>query len=682
MTCHTTATDTATERNKLLGSLTRTATIALAGQPNVGKSTVFNILTGLNQHVGNWPGKTVEQRSGSFEHDDITFYIVDLPGTYSLTAASPEEVIAREYIIREKPDVVVVVLNAASLERNLYLVAELLALPAPLVIGLNMMDVAEQEGFEIEPEVLSAAIGVPVIPMVASRGRGVHELIDAAIQVVLHGPQREPNRPEIRQDHRAVLDTLWALIADHVPAPYPVDWVALKLFEGDEEITAMMRQALPPTLWDAVHDILRQHEDAIIAVAGGRYEWIRRMTRAALKRPRAGRITLTQRIDRVATHPFGGLVVLAGVLAIIFGLTYTVGSPIQEWMHQTLVHGLASVLGRWLAGSPTWLSGLLIDGVLGGAGTMITFLPILVVFFVSMGFLEDMGYMARAAYVMDRFMHVIGLHGKSFMPLFLGFGCNVPAVMGVRIIESQRSRLLTIMLAPLVPCTARLAVLVVLVPVFFPQHAPLVSWLLMGLPLVVLALLGILANRILLRGEQAAFIMEMPLYHRPNWRTIGLLVWQRCLAFLQKAGTVILTVSIVVWALATLPRGMIEDSYLARLGRAIEPVGALMGLDWRPLVALLTSFVAKENAVATLGVLYGVGENPTALSGILATQLPSAAGLAFLVAEMLFIPCVSTLAVIRQETGSWKWVALNILLLGSLAFVGGVITYRLAVWLA
>jgi len=659
----------------------RTATIALAGQPNVGKSTVFNILTGLDQHVGNWPGKTVEQRTGNLVHDRVTFHIVDLPGTYCLTAASPEEVITREYIIRERPDAVVVVLNAASLERNLYLVAELLALPAPLVIGLNMMDVAKQEGFEVEPEVLSAAIGVPVIPMIAAKNQGVHELIDAAIRVVLEGPAREPNRPEIRQDHRAVLDTLSALIADHVPKPYPLDWVALKLFEGDEEITAMMRQALPPALWDVVSDILRQHEDAIIAVAGGRYEWIRRMTRAALVRPRAGRITLTHRIDHVATHPFGGLVLLAVVLAVLFGLTYSLGSPIQEWMHVHIVHALAQRLGVWLSGAPAWLSGLLIDGVLGGAGTMLTFLPILVVFFVCMGLLEDMGYMARAAYVMDRFMHAIGLHGKSFMPLFLGFGCNVPAIMGARIIESRQSRLLTIMLAPLVPCTARLAVLAVLTPVFFPQHATLVSWALTGLPLVVLALLGIVINLALLKGEQAAFIMEMPLYHRPNLRTIGLLVWQRTLAFLQKAGTVILAVSVIVWALATLPHGEIETSYLALAGRALAPVGALMGLGWKPLVALLTSFVAKENAVATLGVLYGVGENAAALSAVLTAHLSTASGLAFLVAQMLFIPCVATLAVIRQETGSWKWVGLNVLMLGILAFLGGVVVYHLATWL-
>jgi len=623
----------------------REVSIALAGQPNVGKSTVFNMLTGLNQHVGNWPGKTVERRTGTFVHDNVRVHIIDLPGTYCLTAASPEERIARDYIIRERPDVVIAILNAASLERNLYLVAELLALPVPIVIGLNMMDVAQQEGFEIEPAVLAAAIGVPVVPMVASRNEGVHELIDAALDVV--------------------------------PSPYPPDWVALKMLEGDQEITALMREVLPPEVWATVDGMLRKHEDAIIAVASGRYEWIRRMTRAALKRPRAGNITLTQRLDNVATHPFWGLVVLGIVLGVIFTLTYKIGGPLQEWLATYLVDKLAEAVQGALAGAPAWLSGLLVNGIIGGVGTVITFLPILAVFFAVMGLMEDIGYMARAAYVMDRFMHAIGLHGKSFMPLFLGFGCNVPAIMGARIIESERSRLLTILLAPLVPCTARLAVLAVLVPIFFPQQATIVSWALTALPLVVLALAGVTINKLILKGERSAFIMEMPLYHVPNWRTIGILVWQRLVAFLRKAGTIILLMSVLIWALSTLPMGEIEESYLAALGRFLAPLGAPMGLGWRPLVALLTSFVAKENAVATLGVLYGVGENSQALAQVLSSQFTSASALAFLVAEMLFIPCVSTLAVIKQEAGSWKWVLIDVGFLAVLTLLAGTIAYQL-----
>ena len=349
------------------------ATIALAGQPNVGKSTVFNILTGLNQHVGNWPGKTVEQRTGTFVHDEVEIDIVDLPGTYCLTAASPEETVTRDYIIQHRPDVVIAVISAASLERNLYLVAELLALPAPLVIGLNMMDVAHQEGFDVEPNVLAAAMGVPVIAMTAAHGQGVHELIDAAVDVIRHGPAREPSRPMIREDHREVMADLLDRINGHVPAPYPPDWVALKLLEGDAEVTEMMRGQISPADWAPIDAILHRHEDAIIAVAGGRYEWIRRMTRAALKRPRAGRITLTQRMDLVATHPFWGMIMLAAVLALTFGLTYSVGVPLQEWLSEHFVGGLANLAVTYLPAQPAWIQGLVVDGILGGVGTMITF---------------------------------------------------------------------------------------------------------------------------------------------------------------------------------------------------------------------------------------------------------------------------------------------------------------------
>lgn len=656
----------------------KSITIALAGQPNVGKSTVFNILTGLNQHVGNWPGKTVERRMGHLEHHGVGIDIIDLPGTYCLTANSPEETITRDFVIFEQPDVVMVVINASSLERNLYLVTELLALHRPMVIGLNMMDVARQEGYEIQPEELAAAIGAPVVPMVASRGQGVHELLDAAIAVAEQGEPQELNRPEIRPDHETVLVQVQKIIARHVPAPYPADWVALKLLEGDAEITDLMELHLTPEAWSLVQDLLREHEDAIIAVAGGRYEWISRMARAALVRPRVGHVTLTQRLDKAATHPFWGLLVLSGVLAIIFGLTYAIGGPLQEWVEETGIEIISGWVLSLLAWAPEWFQALIADGVIGGVGAMLTFLPILVIFFACMGIMEDVGYMARAAYVMDRFMHSIGLHGKSFMPLFLGFGCNVPAVMGARILETRRNRLLTIMLAPLVPCTARLAVLTVLAQIFFPGNAILVTWLLTGLPLVVLALSGVVIRLLFLRGEQSAFIMEMPLYHLPNRRTIGLTVWQRTLSFLRKAGTVILAVSVVVWALATLPHGEIDTSYLATLGRGLEPVGQLMGLDWRSMVAILTSFIAKENAVATLGVLYGVGEGARGLGDVLAGQFTAASGLAFLVIQMLFIPCVATLAVIRQETDSWKWVLVNILFLGVLALGGGIIAYQIA----
>jgi ferrous iron transport protein B len=651
-------------------------TVALAGQPNVGKSTVFNLLTGLSQHVGNWPGKTIEQKTGIYRHNGATVHIVDLPGTYSLTANSLEERIARDYIIKERPDVVMAIVDAAALERNLYLLAELLCLPVPVVLGLNMLDVAEQQGIHIEPPVLEAALGLPVVPMVATKNQGVQELVEAVDRLAREAASYAPHRPEIRENHRAVLAEIQQLITGQVPEPYPEDWVALKLLEGDDEITQIMRERLSPEQWEQVHALLRQHEDAILAVASGRYEWIGRMVRAAVLQPRAGQVTLTDRLDRVATHPLWGLLILLGILGVLFWLTYTVGTPLQALLNTYLVHTGAAWVRAVLSSAPPWLVGLLADGVIGGAGTVVTFLPILVIFFATLGLLEDVGYMARAAYVMDRFMHLMGLHGKSFLPLFLGFGCNVPAVMGARIIDSPKARLLTVLVTPLVPCTARMAVVAILAPIFFGANALWVSWGLVGLSLTLLALVGLALHELVLGGEHVAFIMELPLYHVPNVRTIGLSIWQRLVAFLQKAGSIILVVSVVVWALSYLPQGQIETSYLATVGRLLAPLGALMGLGWQMIVALLTSFVAKENTIATLGVLYSSGQQGAGLAAALSGALTPAAALAFLAVQVLFIPCVATVATMRQETGSWHWTVFSVALLLVISLTVGIAIYQ------
>ncbi|MGD8969270.1 MAG: ferrous iron transport protein B [Anaerolineae bacterium] len=655
----------------------RTVLVALAGQPNVGKSTLFNLLTGLNQHVGNWPGKTVERKEGTLSYEGTTYRLVDLPGTYSLTANSAEEVITREFIIKERPDVVVALVDAAILERSLYLVAELIPLPAPVIVALNMMDVAEQEGVRIEPQVLQAALGAPVVPMVATRKEGVGELLETVDEVARGKYDYNPNTPRIRDDHRGVLEEVEGLIESCVPDPYPQDWVALKLLEGDQKISEMMDECLPEERRMALHALLREHDDALVAVASGRYEWIGRMIRAALTRPTTGPIGLTERLDRWATHPFWGLVVLAGILGMVFWLTYAVGSPLQELLDNYVVSTLAEFARTALVGAPIWLADLAANGIIGGVGAMLTFLPILVIFFAVMGILEDVGYLARVAYVMDRFMHLMGLHGKSFLPLFLGFGCNVPAVLGSRVIESKRARLLTILLAPLVPCTARMTVIAFLAPAFFGSAATLVSWAMILLALTVLAFSGVLINKALFHGERAAFIMELPLYHLPNWHTIGLRVWQRSISFVRKAGTLILGVSVVVWALSALPAGDIETSFLARIGQLFEPMGRLMGFDWRLTVALLTGFIAKENSIATLGVLFGTSEGP-GLAEMMAKTFSVSTALAFLTVQMLFVPCVATVAVIRQETGSWKWTFFDLGFLLVVSLAAGTAVYWVA----
>jgi len=655
--------------------------VGLAGQPNVGKTTVFNLLTGLSQHVGNWPGKTVERKEGKFSRNGTQLRIVDLPGTYSLTANSPEERIARDFVLHEQPDVIIMIADASALERNLYLLAELLVLPVPVVLGLNMIDVAKAEGIHIEPHVLEAALGLPVIPMVAARNEGVSELITAT-EALGRDPDRfQPVRPEIAEPHREVLARIRALLDDHVPAPYREDWIALKLLEGDTEVTEKARPWVPEDAWSSIATLLKEHEDAVLDIASGRYEWIERMVRAAVIHPRLGQISVTDRLDRFAVHPFWGLLLLLVVFGLVFWLTFTVAVPIQHWLDVFVIDRLQTWLATALTEAPSWLADLLVHGVLGGVGVVVTFVPILTVFFTLLALLEDTGYLARAAYMMDRFMHFLGLHGKSFLPLFLGFGCNVPAIMGARVIDSQSGRLLTILLAPLVPCSARLMVLALLTPIFFGKQAMWVSWGLVCLNILVLAVVGITLNRTLFRGQHAAFIMELPLYHRPGLRSIGLFVWNNIWSFLRKAGTIILLVSVIVWVLSSYPGTDIEQSYLAKFGQSMAPLGELMGMDWRMIVALLSSFIAKENAIATLGILYGAGEEGRGFSETIATVVSPATALSFLAVTMLFIPCAATVAVMYQETRSWRWTLFGVTLLLVIALLAGVMVYQGANWL-
>lgn len=660
-----------------MSQLDKTITIALAGQPNVGKSSVFNDLTGQSQYVSNWPGKTCEQKTGVYHHNGTQVFVVDLPGAYSLTANSVEEKTVRDFILKCQPEVIVVVVDAVSLERNLYLVAELLSQPIPLVVGLNRIDLALQQGMKIETHVLQAALGIPVVPLVASRGQGVSELIDTAVRVALDSYSQNPNRPEVRQDHQEVLNNIETLISSSVPEPYPTNWIALKLLEGDEEITQLMSEAMGGE-WDQVKAILLRHDDAFLAVASGRYEWIGRMVRAAVANPKAGQVTITDRLDRLTTHPVLGLLILLAVLGTLFWLTYAVGVPIQTWLETNIVQASAQWLRVTLVNAPTWLTGILADGVVAGVGTVLTLLPILMIFFTFLGLLEDVGYIARAAYSMDGFMHVIGLHGKSFLPIFLGFGCNVPAVMGARIIESPKARLITILVTPIVPCTARMTVVAFLAPIFFGEYAVWVSWGLVVLSLLVLTLVGIILHELFLGGEHSPFIMELPLYQFPNLRIIGQGVWQRSVDFLKTAGSIILVVSVVLWALSTFPGGDIESSYLAYFGRMFTKVGQWMGLEWQVMVALLTSFVRKENTIPTLAVLYGASNQGGGLTQSLAEHLTPAAALAFLAVQLLFLPCVATLATIRQETHSWKWTLLSSGLLLVISLLIGVGIFQAA----
>src|SRR4030067_3016699 len=478
--------------------------IALAGQPNVGKSTVFNILTGLSQHVGNWPGKTVEKKEGIHVSDNVEMRLVDLPGTYMLTAFSEEEKVARDFIINGCPDVIVLIASAASLEKNLYLLSELLLLGPPVIVGVNMIDVAEGQGIHIDTDALRKSLRIPVIPMVATKNEGIKELVSEIISLTNGKMEYNPPIPEVSEDHKAIFARLMELVGEHISTPYKTQWIVTKLMEGDPYISKMMEGILPLDKWNEIQRILMEHEDSLLAVVRGKYNWIKDMTCASISHFRKGQILLTDRIDQVLARPILGIPILLGVLALIFFLTYKIGAPLQGEIEK-LISSFAKWIEPALYGTPAWISGMLIDGVIAGAGTVLTFLPILIIFFALIILLEDVGYMARAAFVMDRFMHIIGLHGKSFIPMFLGFGCNVPAVLGTRIVEAPRARLLPIRWAPLVPWTARMAVVAVLAPIFFGGAALWVSWGLVGLSIVVLAVLGGVLRRLGLGRARLGF---------------------------------------------------------------------------------------------------------------------------------------------------------------------------------
>ena len=654
----------------------RTISVALAGAPNTGKSTVFNLLTGLSQHVGNWPGKTVEQKTGTIRRGNLTMNIIDLPGTYSLTANSAEEQIARDYLIKENPDLVVAVLNAASLERNLYLVAELIELSPRLVIALNMMDVAQQQGIEIDVNALAKELNIPVIPIVASKNQGLDELL-AIIEQEYNQPlgSRELKHIEYGSEILKVIDHVAQLLDDSLTAPYPKHWTAMKLLEGDTQINKLVMGRVASEQSSSLKTYLREHESAAVTIATLRYAWVEKMMAVTQEKRQLGRVSLTERIDRVATHPISGLFVLLLVLCLIFGLVYSIGIPLQKFLEVHLIESGHTFVNAHLS-APTWVKGLLGNGIISGVGTVLTFIPILMLFFAAWAFMEDVGYTARAAFVTDKFMHSLGLHGKSVLPLVLGFGCNVPAILGTRIIDSPRSRLLTILVAPLVPCTARMAVITLIAAAFFGSAAIFISIGIVIFSLIMLIVTGLIMNRFVVVGEDSALLMELPLYHLPNPRIIGLVTWQNTVAFIKRAGTIILVVSIIIWILSFVPHGDINTSFLSSIGKFLQPLGRLMGLNWQMMVALLSSFIAKENTIATLGTL--TGGQGTALNAQLKTLLTPAAALAFLVVQVLFIPCIATVAAIHHETKTWRWPLFTVAYQLILSFVMAIIVFQIA----
>jgi len=640
-------------------------TIALAGNPNAGKTSVFNKLTGGRQHVGNWPGVTVEKKEGRYEYGGATVHVVDLPGTYSMGAYSLDEVVARDFVMTGRPDVVVDVADASNLERNLYLTTQLLEMGANVVVALNMYDVVEKD-LRVDVAAISTLLGVPVIPTVGTTGRGIAELKAAVAAAAAQGRTVSPLRinygHEIEPHVEKLAAELTALGA--LPPGLGRRWLALKLLEGDDEVKALVSEtpegAAVADEGSAVAEHLKNivGDDAVVAVADYRYGFIAGLMRAVVRsrEPSPVRLTASDKIDRVVTNRFLGIPIFFATAFALFELTFKIAEPVAG--------ALAWALG-WLgaqasssgAAAPPLLVSFVVDGVLGGVGSVLVFVPNIFFLFVAIAVLEDSGYMARVAFILDEFMHKLSLHGRSFIPLILGFGCNVPAVMATRTLETRRERMITIMVIPLISCSARLPIYVLFAGAFFAGRRGLVVWSLYVLGIVLATAAAKVFSKLLFPGESAHFVMELPPYRVPTLRGALLHAWERSREFVTRAGGIILAASVLLWGLANLPPGIAyasRDSILGKAGALIAPAFRPAGFgEWEPAVALVAGIMAKEAVVSTLGVLYGAGRE--GLTNVLRATFTPLSAYAFMVMSLIYIPCAATIAVIRRETGSWRW---------------------------
>ncbi len=680
--------------------------IAVAGNPNVGKSTLFNILTGGRQRVGNWPGKTVERREGERLIDGVKLRFVDLPGTYSLSAFSVEELIARKFIVEDKPHVVIDIVDASNLERNLYLTLQILELTNRVVIALNMMDIAESRGLKIDVKRLSEKLGVPVVPTIAVRGVGVDELINSVIGVA-------EGRIEVRGIKvyygdliESAISRISSMLVDRGVSeklPYPIRWLAIRLLEGDSEVIREI-MAIDSKLIVEVEKIRSElssalGEDVDVVIADKRYEFIENIVGEVVRKPEVFLETLTDKIDRIVLNRVLGLPILLGVFALLFTLVFSIniGFPLNMFIPGFEEFNLASLIGDrvfgYLAefstnyltsiGAPNWLISLICDGVIAGVGAVLSFYPLVFTIFIFFGLLEDSGYMARAAFIMDRAMKRFGLNGRAFMPLMLGYGCNIPSVMATRILHRWRDRLLAILLSPLIPCQARLAAFMIIIAAVFKSFTAqvVVMLYLYSFSLLSVVLIGSLLNAVFFREEPSTLIMELPPYHRPSLKVVLWHAEERSKHFLLKAGTIIFLMSIVIWfATSYGPGGLVEsidESYAALLGKLVAPFLSPLGLgDWRIAVALIAGFVAKEVIPETLSIIAGV-EDPVAAVGSIGLSWSSA--LALLTFSLLYLPCLATVGVIYRETGSLKWTLFAVLYGLAIAYVASLLVYGIAV---
>ncbi len=651
--------------------------VALVGNPNCGKTSLFNIASGAHEHVGNYSGVTVDAKEGIFNYRGYRITLVDLPGTYSLSAYSPEELYVRRNLLEQMPDVVLNVVDASNLERNLYLTTQLIDMNLRVVMALNMYDELRKKGDRIDEKQLGYLLGMPVCPTVSRDGTGIPELFDTVIAMYENHDSRLGRHIHI--NHGAELehgiDRIKLILQrnDDIRARYSTRYLAIKYLENDKDVTKVV-DALPEA--EELREARKEEEERIESILGtnsesaivdAKYAFIQgALAETYTPAPDSDRprVTITDKIDAVVTDKWAAFPIFLAILYLIFTATFTLGNYPMNW-----IDAFVGWFGKLVASlmPDGWVQDLLVDGIIAGVGSVLVFLPNILILYFFISIMEDSGYMARTAFIVDKLMHHLGLHGKSFIPMVMGFGCNVPAIMATRTIESRKSRLITIALIPFMSCAGRLPIFVLLAGAFFPGYAALA---LMGIYLVgvLMAILSALVLKHVIHDDDLPFVMELPPYRIPTARAIGRHTWEKGREYLRKMSTTILVASIVIWALGYFPRNdsvpraqQQEQSWLGHIGKAVAPALDPLGFDWRMDVGLISGVAAKELVVSSLGVMYAgdegavTDENETALQSALRHSIPLDTAVAFMIFILLYFPCIATFTAIKNETGRWSW---------------------------
>lgn len=660
------------------------STVALVGNPNSGKTTLFNALTGSNQHVGNWPGVTVEKKEGKFKFNENMYNVVDLPGTYSLGAFSEDEIVARDFILKGNPDVVINVVDATNIERNLYLTTQLLEMGVKVIVVLNMIDEAEAKNIQISTKALSNKLGVPVVTTVASKRRGIDKLVEETVKLIDEKMNLKPNITYGDRIDKEIKKIKGFLAGKSLG--YPPRWIAIKLIEGDQYIHDLVAEdkvlISNSEFKDIFTGIEESDEDYELEIVNRRYEFVKDVTNASVIRPKEAVKTITDKMDRIFIHKYFGLPIFILIMFALFQLTFVVGEDLLGELMVTVVDVLGHAIEVFLINinSPAWLIAFTTEGLIGGLGAIMEFIPLIVVLYMLMGILEDSGYMARAAYIMDNIMRRLGLQGKTFISMIVGFGCNVPGVMATRTLENRKDRMIAILINPFMSCGAKLLIYLVFIAAFFPNSGGLVLFSIYFIGILVALIMGKIFSKTLFKGESAEFIMELPPYRKPVLRNVLRNMWDNVSEFLKRAGTVIFAVVAVLWILSVLPVGVEPygaESILGKIGLLIAPIFKPAGFGtWQAAVGLFAGIAAKEAVVTTLGMVYaGVGEGTKLISAIQEAFTPLTS-ISFMVMTLLYTPCAATIATIKKETRSFRWALFSAVYTFVIAWVLAVLIFQ------